>query len=202
MTQKKEDRKTHIDKLVPKPHIRQCDFAGLEPILTIKNFDWRKVHQPGKHQEVEVGVLFFKETPKYLILNETRKDQLKESFGEYADDLIGEKIQLYIDPKIKAFGEEVDGIRLRQAPKKTADQNILELGFPEEKKIWKEDHIQIVLEYTYYDASEEVIELLNDSGLDPKKVSNERVEKFARYFQGEIDQGSTRENALLIPGTK
>lgn len=197
MPKKKEDRKTHADTLIPKPHIRQADFVGVEPVLTVKGWGEVTVHDKRKKRDVTKGILTFETTEKYLIMNETRKNEIIELHGEFLEDWIGKKIRLYIT-KVDAFGDELDAIRIKAPP--TVQENIQALGFPEEpkKQAWKEGHIQIVLEGTYYETFEDAVALLNESGLDPNKVSEASVKKFAKYFQGEIDAGKKREEILIF----
>lgn len=107
--------KTHWKKIVaPSEYIGACDFQeGEEKVVTIK-----AVHQAetvmtneGKSQH---AVVHFAEQVKPLILNVTNSKAITKAAGSpYFEDWVGARIQLFVDPNIKAFGEVVSAVRVR-----------------------------------------------------------------------------------------
>lgn len=102
---------------------------GTEPVVTIDGI-WNGMVtlQRGKENK---DVMTFSEKSVHgikhvrpLIVNATNRKTLKKLFGAVtADTLVGKKIQLYIDPRVRdpQDGSMRDGIRIRSTAPKVAD---------------------------------------------------------------------------------
>jgi len=107
--------KTHWKKAVaPSDYLGACDFQdGEEKVVTIKGVNQSEtiVTNEGKSQHAAVH---FVEDVKPLILNVTNSKAItKVSGSPYFEDWIGCKVQLYVDPSVRAFGEVVSAVRVR-----------------------------------------------------------------------------------------
>lgn len=82
-------------------------------VVTIEDFKQEKV---GQDQE-EKWVLYAKEMTKGIVLNKTMGEQLKAIFGdvEDSDELLGKKIEIYVDRTVPFAGKIVGGVRFREA---------------------------------------------------------------------------------------
>lgn len=122
--------KTHWKKVVSDPtYIGEADFEpGEEKVLTIASVAEKEtiVTQEGKSTK---AVVHWAEQEKAMILNVARSKAISKVVGSpYFEDWIGKKVQLYIDNKVKAFGEIVSAVRVRTfAPRvKSAEPLICE----------------------------------------------------------------------------
>ena len=122
--------KTHWKKVVSDPtYIGEADFEpGEEKVLTIASVAEKEtiVTQEGKSTK---AVVHWAEQEKAMILNVARSKAISKVVGSpYFEDWIGKKVQLYIDNKVKAFGEIVSAVRVRSfAPRvKSAEPLICE----------------------------------------------------------------------------
>ena len=92
---------------------------GQECILTIK--DVRKQIVKGTHgQKEECTIAVFNEAvngeTKPMILNKTNCKVIEKLYKTpYIEDWTGKKITIYVQDGIKAFGEVVDALRIRQS---------------------------------------------------------------------------------------
>lgn len=108
--------KTHWKKIVSDPtYIGEGDFQpGQEIIVTI---DRVISHESVKTAEgkSDKAVVYFKENYKPMILNVARSKSISKVCGSpYFEDWIGHKIQLYIQNNIRAFGDFVNAVRVRE----------------------------------------------------------------------------------------
>lgn len=117
--------KVHWKKVVSDPvYIGEADFEpGEEKVLTIASINSKEtiVTNEGKSTK---AVVHWVEKEKSMILNVARAKAIQKATGSpWMDDWIGRKVQLYIDNKVKAFGEIVSAVRVRPfAPKIAAKQ--------------------------------------------------------------------------------
>lgn len=107
--------KTHWKKVVSDPtYIGEADFEpGEEKVLTIASVAEKEtiVTQEGKSTK---AVVHWAEQEKAMILNVARSKAISKVVGSpYFEDWTGKKVQLYIDNKVKAFGEIVSAVRVR-----------------------------------------------------------------------------------------
>lgn len=104
----------HWKKLVSDPkYLGEADFKdGQEIAVTISSITEDVVTSTeGKSNKI---VVHFKENCKPLVLNVTNsKAIVKVTKKKEVQDWKGHRILLYIDPKVKAFGEIVSAVRVR-----------------------------------------------------------------------------------------
>ena len=106
---------THWKKLT------NCDYLGaysLQPgedlIATIKDVTQADVVGMGGKKEMKTVVVFVEKNIKPMVLNRTNSKTITKLFKTpYIEQWKGKKIQIYIEHNIQAFGEVVDGIRVR-----------------------------------------------------------------------------------------
>ena len=119
--------KVHWKKVVSDPvYIGEADFEpGEEKVLTIASVNTKEtiVTNEGKSTK---AVVHWVEKEKSMILNVARAKAIQKVTGTpYMDEWVGKKVQLYIDNKVKAFGEIVSAVRVRPyAPKIAAKQEV------------------------------------------------------------------------------
>ena len=104
----------HWKKLVSDPkYLGEADFKdGQEIAVTISSITEGVVTSTeGRSNKI---VVHFKENCKPLVLNVTNsKAIVKVTKKKEVQDWKGHRILLYIDPKVKAFGEIVSAVRVR-----------------------------------------------------------------------------------------
>jgi hypothetical protein len=76
----------------------------------------------GGRKEKEIFALKFKGADKQLVLNSTNRKTLVAMFGNHTKSWTGQKVTLYVDHKVKAFGEIRNGIRIRLDRSKSPQQ--------------------------------------------------------------------------------
>lgn len=119
-----EKVKTHMNELIPKPHLRTSDIPAEGLKVTPKGWGLDKFYDHQTRTEVEKGVIHFLETPKYLIMNQARIEEMAKITGsEFIEDWFGIPVLLVVVP-VRVGGREEDGIRIRKvqtppAPKPT-----------------------------------------------------------------------------------
>jgi hypothetical protein len=119
--------KVHWKKVVSDPvYIGEADFEpGEEKVLTIASINSKEtiVTNEGKSTK---AVVHWAEKEKSMILNVARAKAIQKVTGTpYMDEWVGKKVQLYIDNKVKAFGEIVSAVRVRPfAPKVQQKQEV------------------------------------------------------------------------------
>ena len=87
---------------------------GEDLIVTIKEVTMGDVIGTGGVKENKTIVKFMEAGVKPMVLNRTNSKTITKLFQTpYIEQWKGKKIQIYIEHNIKAFGEVVDGIRVR-----------------------------------------------------------------------------------------
>lgn len=107
--------KTHWRKVVSDPtYLGEGDFdENEEKIATIKSVASAVTIKTNEGSSKK-PVVYFVENVKPMILNVARSKSITKVAGSpYFEDWPGVMIQLYIDPNIKAFGEIVSAVRVR-----------------------------------------------------------------------------------------
>jgi hypothetical protein len=107
---------------------------GSEIVLTIRNAKTEKVAATdGKKSECLV-IYFQEQNWKPMILNATNAKAIqKVAKTPYIEKWAGVRIQIYVAKNVKAFGEEVDALRIRTvAPKETSQPAPLPTITPED----------------------------------------------------------------------
>lgn len=109
------ETKTHWKKLTNPNYIGAWDFEpGQELTVTIKEIKQERVkNQDGKEENCTVAYFVESKTGKGLILNKTNMKMIQKVYGTpYIQDWVGKKITLSV-AKVKAFGDVVDAIRVK-----------------------------------------------------------------------------------------
>ena len=114
------EAKTHWKKVFNKEYLGACDLDDNKDLIAIiERVEIRKIKDSnGKESESNVAIL--KNGLKPMILNATNCKMIKK-FTEtpYIEDWKNVLIQIYIKPDVKAFGDVVEGLRIREIqPKK------------------------------------------------------------------------------------
>lgn len=128
------DTKTHWKKLAPSNYIGAWDLED-DTIVTIVSISQEKVKPNASAPEEECVVMKLKEFDKPMIVNKTNLKSIEKATGTaYVEDWIGKQITLFVK-NVKAFGEMVNAIRIRQqAPQ------------PKAKPTLSDDRFQTALE--------------------------------------------------------
>ena len=108
--------KTHWKKLVSDPnYIGEADFEpGEEKIVTIKTINQSETVATAEGKSKKAVCHFAEAGIKPMILNVARSKSIEKVAGSgLVEDWPGVRIQLYIEHGIKAFGEEVNAVRVR-----------------------------------------------------------------------------------------
>lgn len=113
------DTKTHIRKMQDNNYLGEWDLPleneGLF-IATITKIEIGQVIGSG-NKKSEKPLVFFKEFKKPLVLNATNRKAITSAIqSPYIEDWIGKKIKLYRIKNLKAFGETLDAIRVKNEP--------------------------------------------------------------------------------------
>lgn len=115
--------KTHWKKAFDSDYLSSADIPeGKDLILTIKQVRLEDVKgSDGAKQKRNIA--YFKENYKPMILNATNSKTVKKFAGsKYIDDWNNVPIQVYVDDNIKAFGDIVEGLRIRKEQPKGKKQ--------------------------------------------------------------------------------
>lgn len=152
-------KKTHWKKLAPSNYLGSWDLEG-ETNATISKIEKKMLKTSPQAPEEECVVINLKEFVKPFIVNKTNLSSIeKATQSAYIEDWVGKQITLFVK-NVKAFGNYVDAIRVRQsAPKAKAKPKLTPERFEkaieaiENKKAKKEDLHK-------YDLTKEQIERL------------------------------------------
>lgn len=111
--------KTHYKKMRNPNFLGSWDLPmGKDLVVTIKGVKNEEVFNPSDNGKEICLVMALEGGYKPLILNSTNCKSITKAVGSpYVEDWTGKKISLYTK-KVKAFGDTVDAIRVREyAPK-------------------------------------------------------------------------------------
>ena len=112
------EQKTHWKHFFKYDYLGSQDLDNVKDlILTIKSIKIEQVKGPGGRSE-DCPVLRFHENVKPMIMNRTNCKIIDKVYGSPSiEDWVDKSIQLYVK-KVEAFGDVVDGLRIREvAPK-------------------------------------------------------------------------------------
>jgi hypothetical protein len=106
---------THWKKLTNPDYLGAYALKpGEDLIVTIKDVTQGDVTGMGGKKERKTVVTFEEKGIKPMVLNRTNSKTITKLFKTpYIEQWKGKKIQIYIEHDIQAFGETVDGIRVR-----------------------------------------------------------------------------------------
>lgn len=105
---------THWKQLTNCEYIGAYSFQpGEEKIVTIKNVVNEVVSGTDGKKE-SCSVMHFAENVKPMVLNATNSKTITKLLKTpYIEEWVGRKIQLYVQKNVKAFGDIVDAVRVR-----------------------------------------------------------------------------------------
>ena len=108
------ERLTHWKALTNPDYLGAYSLnPGEDLVATIKQVTQADVIGTGGKKELKT-VVMFEENIKPMVLNRTNSKTITKLFKTpYIEQWKGKKIQIYIEHNIQAFGEVVDGIRVR-----------------------------------------------------------------------------------------
>lgn len=86
-------------------------------VMTIRRYGDEELEIDGR--KVAKPAIVFQESPKPLLLSKTVARQLAELFGPDTDGWTGKRVEAYAE-LVKAFGREVQSVRVREAPPQKA----------------------------------------------------------------------------------
>lgn len=112
------EKKTHFRKMFNPDYIGAYALEpGQDLIVTIKSVNVETITNSDGRKE-DAPVMRFQENVKPMILNSTNSKTIRKVHkSPYLEDWVGKKIQLYATT-VKAFGEVVEALRIREyAPK-------------------------------------------------------------------------------------
>lgn len=105
--------KTHWKKLTNPNYLGAWDVPEGEEI-EVKLLEVKKELVTGAGGETSECIVASLENRKPMILNKTNCKTIKAIFGTpYIEDWKGKVIRLYVDPKVRAFGEITEGLRVK-----------------------------------------------------------------------------------------
>lgn len=104
------------EQMFPGRFIKSAEFGGRDVTLTITEIKLEELpDDAGKAKKR--GIMYFKETPKGLVLNRTNATALKHLWGPETDKWIGKHVCLYAAPFTDPFtGEHITAVRVRGSP--------------------------------------------------------------------------------------
>jgi len=105
-----------VSEMIPSKFLKESD-VGDGRLFTIK--DVKEVNIARNADEpIMKWVMYFQETPKGLVLNNTNIKRLEKICGsDNTDDWAGQQVVVYWDDSVEFMGEIVGGMRVR-APKR------------------------------------------------------------------------------------
>lgn len=115
-----KDSKTHWKKQFNYEYLGTYSLPADGKDLTLTVKQTKKEMVTGNNgQKEECFVCYFQEEPKPMILNRTNCGIIEKIYKTpFIEEWTGKKIQLYAK-KVSAFGEMVDGLRIRELIPKT-----------------------------------------------------------------------------------
>ena len=123
------DNKTHWRKLAPSNYLGAWDIEKDTPV-TIASIKQEMVKPNANAPEEECVIMHLKEFNKPMIVNKTNLKSIEKATGTaFIEEWVGKRITLF-SKSIRAFGQQMDAIRVRQsAPKKKAKPKLIDTAF-------------------------------------------------------------------------
>lgn len=88
-------------------------------VFTITCMEVHEGAEMGQGRRIDGGSISFDKVKRKLFLNSTNRKAIRRLFGDKAEDIIGQKVTVYVDHKVRGFGGEcVDGLRIKGANEK------------------------------------------------------------------------------------
>jgi len=109
------DARIHWKKAFNKDYLGAHDLdEGQELKLVIKSVEHRTVKSPTGEADTCNVAIFADQNIKPMILNATACKQIQRFTGrKYIDEWVSVPIQVYVQENVRAFGEVVDALRIR-----------------------------------------------------------------------------------------
>jgi hypothetical protein len=149
-----------------------------EAVVTITKLDTDKVTgQQGRKEDC--FVVYFQEFNKPMILNRTNAKAIEKVAGSgLVQDWAGTQVTLYVEQGVKAFGEVVDALRIRdKKPSRQKMTKDIETSMLDAIKSGKGAQVeQALIKYDMTSASRQRI---NDALLSDKDIKDSRFKKAA-----------------------
>ena len=130
MASDKKQAVTSYDELFPGRFLKAGLLKGKHVTVTIAGVYREPMEQEDGTEELQ-GIVGFKESPLELALNRTNGECLKAMFGPKPGEWIGKRGTIKPD-RCRAFGEEVDCIRIEGSPNLAKDVTF-DLKLPRKK---------------------------------------------------------------------
>lgn len=118
---KSKDAKTvsQLDAMRESEWLASSDLiaTGKESVVfTITAMEVHEGAEMGQGRRIDGGSISFDKVKRKLFLNSTNRKAIRRLFGDKAEDIIGQKVTVYVDHKVRGFGGEcVDGLRIKGA---------------------------------------------------------------------------------------
>ena len=103
----------NMSKFIGSKFLGAADYPN-PAVLTIVQVSEEEIGQEDDRKRK--GVVYFENVEKALVLNATNTTTLIELLGEESDAWLGQKIEIFTDPKVMFAGKRTPALRLR-APK-------------------------------------------------------------------------------------
>lgn len=123
------EEKHHIRKLQDNNYLGEWDLPTTnegKKIVTIKKVESAEVIGANKSKSIK-PLIYFNEFSKPLVLNATNRKAITTALqSPYIEDWIGKRIELYRVKSLKAFGEILDAIRVKNEVPKVIKETLTE----------------------------------------------------------------------------
>lgn len=120
---------TSYDELFPGRFLHAHEVLN-KPTYTIKAVTIETL--PTEKGEKDTGLVWFRETPKGLVLNKTNGQCLKHMFGRVLTEWVGRRVVLMCDDNVQLGRERVSGVRIYGSPDIEGDTQC-EIKHPKKK---------------------------------------------------------------------
>lgn len=106
-----------VSDLIVSKYLAKTDFDD-DQIATIKKAQMESLGR--EDQQEDKLILYFREYPKGMVMNNTSLKVLAQAYGDDIDGWTGKQVTIYVDPNVSFGGKVVGGLRLRPMKTKTA----------------------------------------------------------------------------------
>ena len=106
-----------VSELIVSKYLAKTDFDE-DQVATIKKVQMEELGRDD--QKEEKAILYFREYPKGMVLNNTSLKVLAQAYGDDVDGWTGKQVTIYVDPNVSFGGKVVGGLRLRPMKSKPA----------------------------------------------------------------------------------
>ena len=123
----------NINDLFPSKYLDAADLGDQEFPVTIRSVVVEQIPKPQKKNEFEAKpVLYFLGAAKGLVLSKVNAKTIGTLYGPNTDQWLGQRITLYVEYGVEAFGKTHNPVRVRpQAPTPEANEAVVDEPQPE-----------------------------------------------------------------------